>query len=309
MIGDAGLAAPWLAAGLAVLQMLVAVTALRKLDAARDIRGLAIVQTALVAIGLSGVLLSGGPKDLDSALLLASIAVAAGGASARTNEAVRPWAVAGWTLLTLGLAVRGDTAPGLLLYATLTAWLAATVLLHWPWREREPMVDRLLNGRLSAWGALIAHVGAALALAGIAASAALTNERSASVRPGEVVSLAPWLVQLDTVVPAAGPGWTAFEAELIASRGAGPVTLKPQSRFSRRNPDPASAPASADFWSGALQAQLGRGDDAGRWRVQVSWRPFAGWARIGALIMALGGLVSLLHFARPRPRRSRERYA
>ena len=304
MIANAGLAALWLAAGLAALQI---VLALRGTEAAGAGRAVAIVQTVLVAFGLSVKAFE--VEAPGEALLLAATAVAACAASARTSETVRPWAVAGWTMLTLDLAVRGEFSSGPIIYGTLALWLAATGLLHCRSRGGEPMLDRLLGGQLATWGALIAHVGAGVAVAGIAASLALTSERSANLRPGETVGVGPWLVQLDAVVPAAGPGWTAFEAALIASHGAGPVTLKPQSRFARGKADPASMPDRAALLSGDLQAYLGEGDDSGRWQVRVRWRPFAGWARIGGLIMALGGLVSLAHFVRIRPRRARVRYA
>ncbi len=49
--------------------------------------------------------------------------------------------------------------------------------------------------------------------------------------PANTLEVGPWLVEFRDVMPVAGPNWTALEAELRASRGAGVSVLKPQSRF------------------------------------------------------------------------------
>ena len=69
---------------------------------------------------------------------------------------------------------------------------------------------------------VVAHFGIAVALVGMAANAAFTSERLAIAKPGDMLNVGPWLVQLQDVTPTAGKNWTAIEAELQASRGSGP---------------------------------------------------------------------------------------
>src|SRR3954469_6222881 len=97
---------------------------------------------------------------------------------------------------------------------TVAAYLAAASML--------PLVGRnALRAPLATWGMVFAHFGVAVALAGMAANAAFTSERLAVAKPGETLSVGPWLVQLQDVTPAAGQNWSAIQAELRATRGQG----------------------------------------------------------------------------------------
>lgn len=42
-----------------------------------------------------------------------------------------------------------------------------------------------------------------------------------------------------------------------------------------------------------LYVALGDGDSTGRWTVRAYWKPLVPWIWIGAVMMALGGMVSL----------------
>src|SRR4029453_12018760 len=107
---------------------------------------------------------------------------------------------------------------------TVAAFLAAASIL--PLIGRNP-----LRTPLATWGMVVAHFGIAVALAGMAANAAFTSERLVVAKPGETISVGPGLVQLQEVTPTAGKNWTGMEAQLIATRGHGPITLKPQTRY------------------------------------------------------------------------------
>src|SRR3954447_825567 len=106
---------------------------------------------------------------------------------------------------------------------TVAAFLVAASIL--PLVGRNP-----LRAPLATWGMVVAHFGIAIALAGMAANAAFTSERLAIAKPGERLSVGPWVVQLQDVTPTAGKNWTAIEAQLQASRGSGAVILMPQTR-------------------------------------------------------------------------------
>jgi cytochrome c-type biogenesis protein CcmF len=124
-------------------------------------------------------------------------------------------------LITIILAPEIGILPRLGL--SVGAYLAAASVV--PLVRRSP-----LRTPLATWGMAVAHFGIAVALAGMAANAAFSSEKLAIARPGETLSVGPWLVQLQDVTPVAGKNWTANEAELRASRGSGAITLKPQTR-------------------------------------------------------------------------------
>jgi cytochrome c-type biogenesis protein CcmF len=167
------------------------------------------------------------------------------------------------------------------------AYLAAAAIL--PLVKRNP-----LRAPLATWGMVVAHFGIAVALVGMAANSAFTSETLGVAKPGDRLSVGPWLVQLDDVTPAAGKNWTAVEAELRASRGSGVITLKPQSRYFTDPPTETSETAIRTFWNGQLYTVIGQPDSSGGWQVRLWWKPFVTLIWAGGALIALGGALALL---------------
>ena len=180
-----------------------------------------------------------------------------------------------------------------------------------------PLVRRNpLRAPLATWGMVVAHFGIAVALIGMAANAAFTNERLAVAQPGEILTVGPWQVQLRDVTPTAGKKWTAVEAELDASRGSGIVTLKPQSRYFTDPPTETSESAIRTFWNGQLYTIVGKPDPSGGWQLRLWWKPFVTLIWAGGALIALGGALAMFgRLWRLRRRRAataewrKERYA
>jgi cytochrome c-type biogenesis protein CcmF len=219
--------------------------------------------------------------------------------------------------------------PGLLggaaLLATIVLWphmhilprLGLTVAVFLAAASILPLVGRNpLRAPLATWGMAVAHFGIAVALAGMAANGAFTTERLAVARLGETLSVGPWLVQLQDVTPTAGKNWTAIEANLLASRGQGPITLKPQTRYFSDPPTETNEAAIETFWNGQLYTVVGKLDPSGGWQLRLWWKPFVTLIWAGGALIALGGALAMLgRLWRLRQRRPssaqwrRERYA
>jgi cytochrome c-type biogenesis protein CcmF len=169
----------------------------------------------------------------------------------------------------------------------LAAGLAIASLL--PLATRNP-----LRAPLATWGMVVAHLGVAVSIAGMAADSAFTRETLAAARPGETLKVGPWLVRLQDVTPAAGPNWTALEAELRASRGDGIEVLKPQSRFFTDPTTETNEAAIRTFTGGQLYTVLGKPDGSGRWQLRLWWKPLVTLIWLGGALIALGGLLALI---------------
>src|SRR5689334_8353775 len=189
-----------------------------------------------------------------------------------------------------------------------TYLLGASVL---PLVRRNP-----LRAPLATWGMVVAHLGIAVALLGMAANAAFTSERLAVAQQGEILTVGPWQVQLQDVTPTAGKNWTAVEAELHASSGSGIVTLKPQSRYFTDPPTETSESAIRTFWNGQLYTIVGKPDPSGGWQLRLWWKPFVALVWAGGALIALGGALAMFgRLWRLRRRRAataewrKERYA
>ncbi|NUT01563.1 MAG: heme lyase CcmF/NrfE family subunit [Sphingomonas sp.] len=162
-----------------------------------------------------------------------------------------------------------------------------------------PLIGRNpLRTPLATWGMAIAHLGAAVAVAGMAADSAFTTEKLAAAKPGETVELGPWLIRFENVSPIAGPNWTAVEAELRASRGGGVHVLRPQSRFFTAPPTTTNEAAIQTLLSGQLYTVLGQSDAGGRWQLRLWWKPLVTLIWFGGGLVGLGGLFALLGHAR-----------
>jgi cytochrome c-type biogenesis protein CcmF len=170
---------------------------------------------------------------------------------------------------------------------TIAAYLAVASIL--PLVGRNP-----LRAPLATWGMVIAHLGIAVALAGMAANSAFTSEKLAIAKPGDTLAVGPWLVRLEGVTPGAGKNWTALEAELRASRGAGPVVLKPQTRYFSDPPMETNEAAIETFWNGQLYTVVGKPDPSGAWQLRLWWKPFGTLIWLGGALIAFGGALALI---------------
>ena len=170
-----------------------------------------------------------------------------------------------------------------------------------------PLVGRNpLRAPLATWGMVVAHLGIAVALTGMAMNGAFTTERLAVVKSGETLNVGPWTVLLKDVTPTAGKNYTALEAELDATRGEDIVVLKPQTHYYSDPPTETNESAIRTFWNGQLYTVIGKPDPSGGWQLRLWWKPFVTLIWAGGALIASGGALALLGRIWRRPRRERD---
>jgi cytochrome c-type biogenesis protein CcmF len=204
-------------------------------------------------------------------------------------------------LLALALVVL--LAPGIGLLPFLGLVLAAGVGAA----SVAPLWNRNLRRTpLFLYGMVLAHLGIAVSLAGMAAESAFTKEKLVAARVGETIAVGPYGVRFAGVEPVAGPNWTAVEATLEAHRGGRAFVLRPQSRLFSAPPTETSETAIATLLDGQLYTVLGKSDEAGRWQLRLWWKPFVTLIWLGGFMVAAGGFLALIGRVR-RGRRTRRR--
>ncbi|WP_302480040.1 cytochrome c-type biogenesis CcmF C-terminal domain-containing protein, partial [Sphingomonas bacterium] len=164
----------------------------------------------------------------------------------------------------------------------------------------------LVRTPLFTWGMVVAHLGIAVALAGMACDSAFTRETLVAARPGEGHRVGPWLVTFDGVAPRVGANWSAVEARLTATCDDTTLVLHPQSRFFADPPTTTAESAIATRLDGQLYTVLGAPDGEGRWQLRLWWKPFVTLIWAGGALVAIGGALSLVGRV-TRERRARER--
>jgi cytochrome c-type biogenesis protein CcmF len=265
------------------------------------ILGVVLVGTLypLAVEAVSGEKLSVGPPYFNNAagpLALILIAVMGAGPLVRWRRD-RGWDVLSRLAVPLLLAALAALAvllavPGVRILPLLGFVLAAGAGIA----SLAPLWKRnLLRAPLFTWGMVIAHLGIAVSLAGMASESAFTKEKLVAARVGEITNVGPYTVRLTAVDPIAGPNWTATEATLTAQRqGGAPMVLKPQARTFTSPPTPTSEADIATMWNGQLYTVIGQQTEPGRWQLRLWWKPFVTLIWLGGGLVALGGLLSLI---------------
>jgi cytochrome c-type biogenesis protein CcmF len=227
-----------------------------------------------------------------------------------------PAALAAILALALALVVGGTSAP-ILAYAgvALAAWLAAAALVELAGRAglgRVAIGDALARAaRLprAAWGATIAHLGVAISVAGMVVSSAWQTEHLQLMKPGDSVAIAGWQVSFTGSALEQGPNYIARRGQFVATSGGTRVALAPAKRY---YPSTGTVTTEAAIRTSGLAdlyatiADPSEGTPNGgnprflveapadaAFVVRLTHNPLVPWIWIGAVIMALGGALSL----------------
>jgi cytochrome c-type biogenesis protein CcmF len=179
------------------------------------------------------------------------------------------------------------------------AWIGLGALVEWTERIRLLRTSLSQSWRRArqmpraAHGMSLAHFGLAVTVAGIAASA-WQQERIEVLRPGDDLPIAGYVLHLDGVAKTQGSNFTADRATLVARRGDRVIAvLQPEKRFFPLQQMPTSLTAIHTNFLADLYVALGDSDGKGGWTVRAYWKPLVPWIWIGAVLMAVGGLLSL----------------
>jgi len=266
------------------------------------ILGIVLVGTLypLAAEAVTGEKLSVGPPYFNSAAgplaLILVLVMAAGPVMRWRRDDLRQVATRmalPVLLAALALLAVIALAPGIRILPLLGLVAAAGVGLA----SLAPLWGRNLRRTpLYIWGMVIAHLGIAVSLAGMASESAFTKETLVASRLGEVHRVGPYLVELDDVQPVAGPNYTAIEGTVVARRGEGgaPFTLHPQTRNFPSPQTETNEAAITTVLDGQLYIVVGRSDDEGRWQLRLWWKPFVTLIWLGGGLVALGGALALI---------------
>jgi cytochrome c-type biogenesis protein CcmF len=158
----------------------------------------------------------------------------------------------------------------------------------------------------AAWGTSLAHFGIAMSLLGIVCAGTWGTERIVSLKPSQTASLSGYDFTFDRLVEQAGPNYTALVARFTVRRGGAAIgILEPAKRnFTARATTTTEA---ALLTRGAAQLYLSLGDTNpdGSVAVRIYHKPMVLLIWLGAVIMALGGALSLsdrrLRVGAPKP--------
>lgn len=153
---------------------------------------------------------------------------------------------------------------------------------------------RLARLPRSAIGGALAHLGLGITIAGITGTAVWTTELVAAARPGDVLHVAGYDVAFEGTARALGPNYISDRATLSFHRdGDAPILLFPERRFYPVQRMATTEAAISASVSRDIYAVLGDVNEDGSFTLRIHVNPLAPWIWGGALVMALGGMLSL----------------
>jgi cytochrome c-type biogenesis protein CcmF len=159
---------------------------------------------------------------------------------------------------------------------------------------REESLRRLANQPRSVWGTTLAHFGVGLMTIGVIATSAYQAEQILVMKPGESTQIAGYTLTFKGLTQGKGPNYIEQSGRFDVTRGGEAVTtLLPSKRLYDSPPQPTTEAGIHASWRGDLYTVLGDSQTGGGYSVRLYFHPFVRFIWIGAVIMFLGGAVSL----------------
>jgi cytochrome c-type biogenesis protein CcmF len=144
------------------------------------------------------------------------------------------------------------------------------------------------------WGYAIAHFGVGVLIAGIVVSTAWRSERIETMHPRDTIQIAGRTLRFVGVTEGDVANYHAQRAQIIVERhGSAPMTMYPERRWYPVAQSQTTNTAIATNGFGDLYLALGEPDGKGGWVLRSYYNPLVPWIWFGAILTALGGLVSL----------------
>ena len=205
-------------------------------------------------------------------------------------------------LVSVGLAIGTPASWAMAAGTGFALWIAAGAALGLRDRLRHRRGGGSLRRALGRGftGMTLAHLGAAVFIAGVTWTTGAGVERDVRLAPGESAALAGYSFRFEGVSGHLGPNYRALRGTLHVSRdgerGDEPVAvLHPEKRtyISQADQPMTEAAVHAGF-TRDLYVALGEPvrDTGGAWTMQLQYKPLVRWIWLGPIMMAIGGLLA-----------------
>ena len=205
--------------------------------------------------------------------------------------------------LVLAAIVAYFVSPSSMLNIGVTLAVSFWVLLWMviDFRDKTKNAPSLLKGlsqlRLSYWGQQVAHIGVLVAVIGVAFVTTLSIESDVAMAEGDTVNVQGYDFTLVDFREIKGSNYDATQAHVqVTKNGRDVATLDPEKRTYIISTMPTTEAAIDASLMRDLYVALGEpiAEGSNEWALRIYVKPLIRWIWLGAIIMALGGLISML---------------
>jgi cytochrome c-type biogenesis protein CcmF len=146
---------------------------------------------------------------------------------------------------------------------------------------------------LSYVGMMLAHTGIAVMLIGAGLTSYFSLERSVLLGPGETVEIGSYAYIFNGHEEIRGPNYVGNRANISVLKNGNEIeTLFPERRIYLATGTPSTEMAIDAGFLRDLFVTLGEQKEGGAWSMTVYVKPFIRWIWLGAIFMALGGIIA-----------------
>ncbi|NYT64905.1 heme lyase CcmF/NrfE family subunit [Alcaligenaceae bacterium] len=230
------------------------------------------------------------------ALLLMALGPVANWKSAKVSTLVKHLHIPAIAAVVVAIAapfMLGRWSTLVALSLGLATWIATAVVKGIYDRMRATRTG-LLAQPLSWLGMHVAHLGVAVFVVGVTIVMGYETEQDLRMSPGSTVSSGGYELTFLGVSKAQGPNYMAEVGDITLSRNGQVLRqLHPEKRSYASSEMPMTEAAIDANGLRHVYVALGEPLADGAWSVRVYYKPFVDWIWIGAILMALGGLLAI----------------
>ncbi|WP_415844481.1 heme lyase CcmF/NrfE family subunit [Stutzerimonas zhaodongensis] len=195
----------------------------------------------------------------------------------------------------LGSMMFGDFHWGVLAVCLLAAWVVSASVRDLLDKTRHKGLFKGMRSLApSYWGMQLAHLGLVVCALGAVLTSQQSDERDLRLAPGESLELGEYRFIFDGAKHFDGPNFTSDKGTIRVFDGDKQVaTLHPEKRLYTVQQMPMTEAGIDAGFTRDLYVALGEPLEDGAWAVRVHIKPFVRWIWLGALMMSLGGVLSV----------------
>ncbi len=166
--------------------------------------------------------------------------------------------------------------------------------LHQRATHRSTFLIGLTKLSRSHWGMVLAHLGVAMSVWGIAFSQNYSVERDVRMNVGDTVQIADYHFTFQGITEANGPNYLGGKAQVdIKKDGKVEAILFAEKRFYTVSKMTMTEAAIDWGFSRDLYVALGESLGDSSWALRLYYKPFIRWIWFGGVFMVLGGLLCM----------------
>ena len=202
--------------------------------------------------------------------------------------------------IALPFVVAGKTTLLVALGITLGSWSIASTIYYLLKNTFQPdsgphILHRLKKIPRATYGMSLAHVGIGIFVFGVTFVSAFQQEKELPMQIGQKVEMAGYVFEFSEVKDIEGPNYSSKQAAVQVYQQAQHIaTLLPEKRIYLVQQNPMTEAGIDTGFLRDVYVALGEQINENSWGMRLYYKPFVQWIWMGAVLMALGGLLAAL---------------